>query len=150
MPDIDATDRRIALLLQEGFPLVHSPFDQCAHEFGVTEHDLMARLRRLLAAGSVTRFGPFYNAERMGGDFCLCAMCVPEELWVATVELVNARIEVAHNYRRTHALNMWFVLAVERASEIERVARKIELETALPVLLFPKISEFFLELKVNS
>lgn len=150
MPDIDATDRRIALLLQDGFPLVHAPFDQCAREFGITEHDLMTRLRRLLAAGAVTRFGPFYNAERMGGDFCLCAMRVPEELWGSTVELVNARIEVAHNYRRDHALNMWFVLAVERASESGRVAREIEAETGLPVHLFPKISEFFLELKVVS
>ena len=33
--------------------------------------------------------------------------------------MVNAHPEVAHNYEREHALNMWFVLATERPSEID-------------------------------
>ena len=94
--------------------------------------------------------GPFFNAERMGGDFCLCAMQVPDDLWESTVARVNARPEVAHNYRRDHALNMWFVLAVERADEIEAVGREIEAETGLRVFMFPKLREFFLEMKVSA
>ena len=51
--------------------------------------------------------------------------------------LVNAHHEVAHNYERTHRLNMWFVLACETEEGIAQVADRIEAETGLTVLRFP-------------
>jgi siroheme decarboxylase len=148
--DLDDTDRRIALYFQDGLPLTHAPFQDCAAALGLDEAEVIERLRRLKDANVVTRIGPFFNAERMGGDFCLCAMEVPDDLWTETVVKVNAFIEVAHNYRRDHALNMWFVLAVEHAADVESVARRIEEATGLAVFLFPKLREFFLEMKVPS
>ncbi len=149
-PELDALDRRIALALQDGLPLTSTPYADCARQLGIAEDELLTRLRNLKARGAVTRLGPFFNAERMGGDFCLCAMQVPDDQWEQTVARVNARPEVAHNYRRDHALNMWFVLAVERADEIEAVGRQIEAETGLRVFMFPKLREFFLEMKVSA
>lgn len=148
--DIDSLDRRIALALQDGLPLSPTPYADCARELGVSETELLDRLQRMKANGAITRLGPFFNAERMGGDFCLCAMQVPDALWDATMTYVNARPEVAHNYRREHALNMWFVLAIERAAEMQAVAQEIEAATGLRVYMFPKLREFFLEMKVAS
>ncbi len=145
---IDETDRRIVNALQDGFPLLARPFAAKAAELGLEEGDLIARVARLRETGVVTRFGPFLNAENIGGGFCLCAMAVPPEKWEAAVALVNAQREVAHNYRREHELNMWFVLAVEDRAEIEAVARRIEAETGLAVLLFPKEREYFLDMRV--
>jgi len=145
---IDETDRRIVNALQEGFPLVARPFAVKAAELGVAEEELIDRVARLREDGVVTRFGPFLNAENIGGGFCLCAMAVPENRWNATVALVNAQREVAHNYRREHALNMWFVLAVENLEEIEAVARRIEQACGIEVLLFPKEREYFLDMRV--
>ena len=62
---------------------------------------------------TLTRFGPMFQVERMGGAFVLAALAVPEADYERVAELVNALPEVAHNYRREHALNMWFVLATE-------------------------------------
>lgn len=145
---IDETDRRIINALQDGFPLVPRPFAAKAAELGLDEEDLIARVARLREDGTVTRFGPFLNAENIGGGFCLCAMAVPADKWEATVAFVNAQREVAHNYRREHALNMWFVLAVEDRAEIEAAARRIEAATGLDVLLFPKEREYFLDMRV--
>lgn len=145
---IDETDRRIVNALQDGFPLIARPFAAKAAELGLTEDELIARVSRLREGGIVTRFGPFLNAENIGGGFCLCAMAVPPEKWEETVALVNGQREVAHNYRRAHALNMWFVLAVEDRAEIEAVARRIEEACGLDVLLFPKEREFFLDMRV--
>ena len=86
----------------------------------------------------------------MGGAFCLCAMAVPAERFDDVVTLVNAHAEVAHNYERTHRLNMWFVLATDRPEGIERVAQKIEAETGLSVLRFPKLKEFFIGFRVTA
>lgn len=145
---IDETDRRIVNALQEGFPLTPRPFATKAAELGLAEEDLIARVARLRETGVVTRFGPFLNAENIGGGFCLCAMATPAEKWEATVAFVNAQREVAHNYRREHRLNMWFVLAVEDRAEIEAVARRIEAATGIDVLLFPKEREYFLDMRI--
>lgn len=149
-PEMDETDRKIALFLQDNLPLVHSPFRECAGALGINETEVVERMGRLRSTGAITRLGPFFNATRMGGDFCLCAMQVPEECWRETVERVNAFLEVAHNYRRDHDLNMWFVLAVEQAEKVGEVADRIEAATGLVVYRFPKLREFFLEMKVSA
>lgn len=145
---LDATDRRILNHLQDGFPICPDPFAEVARDLGLTEDDLLARLARMKDARVITRFGPFYDAEAMGGAFCLCAMAVPVADFERVLTKVNARPEVAHNYERSHRLNMWFVLATERPEEIEAVAGALERETGLRVLRFPKLREFFIGFRV--
>ncbi len=145
---LDDTDRLILNTLQDGFPIVPNPYEEVAGQLGLTESDLIARLQAMKEARIITRFGPFFDAAAMGGAFCLCAMAVPEDVFDSVVEKVNACPEVAHNYERTHHLNMWFVLATESESEIAEVAARIEEETGYPVLLFPKLQEFFIRFRV--
>lgn len=148
-PDaLDATDRAIINALQEGFPLSPRPYDDAGASLGISGDDLIARLGRLREIGAITRFGPFFDAAAMGGAFCLCAMQVPQDRWDAVVTSVNENPEVAHNYARTHRLNMWFVLATDTPDGITRTADKIERDTGLKVLLFPKLEEFFIRLRV--
>lgn len=147
-PALDDTDRRIVNALQEGFPLSSRPYAEAAERLGLGEEELIARLKRLLEARVLTRFGPFLDAEAMGGAFCLCAMAVPAERFESVMTQINARPEVAHNYERAHRLNMWFVLATETPEGIGRVARAIEEETGLPVFRFPKEREFFIGFRV--
>jgi DNA-binding Lrp family transcriptional regulator len=144
----DETDRRILNRLQEGFPITQHPFADVAAELGLEEDDLITRLARLKETRLITRFGPFYDAAAMGGAFCLCAMQVPEDDFDRVADLVNAHPEVAHNYERDHALNMWFVLATETEAGIGKVAKRIEAETSLTVLQFPKEHEFFIGFRV--
>ncbi len=148
MTALDDTDRRILNRLQEGFPITPRPFADVAAELGLEEDDLIARLTRLKETRVITRFGPFYDAAAMGGAFCLCAMHVPEDNFDRVADLVNAHPEVAHNYERDHALNMWFVLATETGAGIGEVAKRIEAETGLTVLQFPKEHEFFIGFRV--
>jgi len=145
---LDATDRRIVNALQDGFPLSPRPYAEAAASLGLAEDDLIDRLRRLLDSGAITRFGPFFDAAAMGGAFCLCAMAVPAGRFEAIMTQVNAHPEVAHNYQRAHRLNMWFVLATESPEGITQAARRIEAETGITVLLFPKEREFFVGFRV--
>ena len=152
LPDdaLDVTDRAILNALQDGFPLTPTPFDDAAAPLGLTGEALIARLGRLREIGAITRFGPFFDAAAMGGAFSLCAMEVPEARFDAVVTQVNAHPEVAHNYERKHALNMWFVMACEQPEQIEKLGAKIERETGLKVHLFPKLQEFFIGFKVQA
>lgn len=145
---MDELDCRIVDTLQNGFPVCERPFLALAGELGTTEDELIARIDRLLDDGTLTRFGPLFQVERMGGAFTLAAIEVPEERFDEVASAVNALPEVAHNYRREHALNMWFVLATETPKGIATAVREIEQRSGLPVLTFPKEREYFVELKL--
>ena len=147
---LDATDRLLINRLQDGLPLTHAPFAAVAAEAGITEAEAVERISNLREIGAITRFGPFLDAEAMGGAFCLCAMAVPADRFDEVVTFVNALSEVAHNYERQHRLNMWFVLACERPDQITEAAARIEGETGLQVLRFPKLKEFFIGFRVEA
>ncbi|TLF52320.1 Lrp/AsnC family transcriptional regulator [Halomonas urmiana] len=146
LEDLDDVDRRLINRLQEGLPLVTRPYAAVAEELGITEGDLLYRLERLCEGGVLSRFGPMYHAERLGGGLTLAALAVPEADYERITQAVNAFPEVAHNYRREHALNMWFVLATETAEAIASTLAEIEAVTGLPVYNMPKEEEFHVRL----
>lgn len=143
-------DRTLINRLQDDLPLVPHPFSALARELDLSEEDVVGRIRRLRDDGLLTRFGPFFDAEALGGAFCLCAMAVPIERFEDVLTKVNAYPEVAHNYERSHRLNMWFVLATESQAAISATVAQIERDTGLKVLLFPKEREYFIGFRVNA
>lgn len=145
---MDALDCRLIDALQDGFPVCERPFLAVAGTLGIHEDELIARVDRLLANGTLTRFGPLFNAEKLGGALSLAAMRVPAAEFEHVAALVNAMPAVAHNYERAHPLNMWFVLATASADGIAATIAEIERGTALPVHTFPKEREYFVELKL--
>lgn len=145
---IAAADARLIERLHGGFPLVDRPFAAVGAELGLGEDEVLERLRVLLAGGLLTRFGPLFQIERAGGQFVLAALAVPDERFEAVAAQVNAHPEVAHNYRREHAFNMWFVVAAETPAHAAEVLAAIEAETGLSVAAFPKEREYRVELKL--
>lgn len=145
---LDASDRRIINSLQGGFPVCERPYARAAESLGLAEEELIGRIGKLVQAGVLSRFGPLYNADRLGGTAMLAAMAVPEEQYEQVADIVNAQVEIAHNYRREHELNMWFVGSAEQADGVEAAFTRIEKMTGHPVYRFPKEREFFVELKL--
>ena len=147
---MDAVDRAIVNQLQGGFPICERPYAEAATTLGLTEDGLMRRLDVLLEKGTLTRFGPMYHAERLGGALTLAAMKVPVEDFERVMEIVNRFPEVAHNYAREHAFNMWFVLATEAPERIEEVIGEIEKAAGCRVYNMPKLEEFFVGLRFEA
>ena len=150
-PDaLDELDRAIINTLQGGFPVCEAPFAAAAEPLGLTEAALIARIDSLLKRNVLTRFGPLYNADRMGGANVLAAMSVPQRDFERIAEFVNLQPEIAHNYRREHALNLWFVGAADSPDKVEAAFAYIESVTGYQVFRFPKEREFFVELKLEA
>jgi len=147
---MDELDRRIVNALQGGFPLCERPFAEAAGGLGLDEQTLLEKIKSLTEQNVLTRFGPLFDAERMGGAFTLCAMSVPRQDFERVAALVNAHPEVAHNYERGHRLNMWFVLATAFPSQIETTIRMIERETGYRVINLPREEEYFVELRLTA
>lgn len=146
---MDKIDRNIINILQAGFPLSEEPYAEVAAQLGITETELLNRLSRLLNEKTLTRFGPMYDAQKLGGAFSLVAIQVPEDDFDNVTEVVNSYPEVAHNYQRDHDFNMWYVLATETSEQIDEVNRDIEQRTGLKVFNMPKLEEYFIGLQLR-
>lgn len=143
---MDELSRRLINHYQGGIPIVERPFASMAAYLDCDEDSLISTINSLLDEGLLSRFGPMYNSSCMGGGLTLSAMSVPEERYDRVAELVNSLPEIAHNYRREHDLNMWFVIATETPEGISKAIDTIEQLTGIPVYNFPKTQEFYLGL----
>ena len=146
---MDAVDRTIVNALQGGFPVSERPYAEVAAQLDLTEDELIRRLDALLENGTLTRFGPMYHAERLGGALTLAAMKIPAADFERVAGIVNGFPEVAHNYAREHPLNMWFVLATETPERISEVIGAIERATGYEVYNMPKLEEFYVGLRLT-
>jgi DNA-binding Lrp family transcriptional regulator len=144
---MDEVDRMLVNRLQDGIDVVERPFAPVAAELGIPEAEVCGRLQRLVDEGWLSRFGPMIDAAALGGAFTLAAMSVPPHDFDRVAALVNAHAEVAHNYRREHAYNMWFVVATERPESIRAVLAEIETESGYRVLDLPKRREYYVGLR---
>lgn len=143
---MDEIDKHIINHTQGGFPVSERPYADMAEQLGIDEASLIERLQHLLEQGYLSRFGPMYHAERLGGGLTLAAMTIDEDDFERVNEIVNSFDEVAHNYQRDHQLNMWFVLATEQPERIVKVIEEIEQLTNYRVYNMPKQEEFFVGL----
>jgi len=143
-PVLTEIERRFINRYQGGFPLLDRPFAAVARELATDEGTLIASIRGLLDAGFLSRFGPLFDAERLGGRFTLAAMAVPDADFDAVASRLAALPAVAHNYRRDHSLNMWFVLATPSEPAMQETLGQIQALTGLKVLDFPKLAEYHL------
>lgn len=142
-------ERTIINGLQGGFPICERPFLAAAERLGIGENELIDTLRDLLELGILSRFGPLFHAERMGGALTLAALQVPDADFERVAAQVNAFPEVAHNYARDHAFNMWFVIATDQPERKAAVIHAIETVTGLPVHDMPKIAEYYVGLRLE-
>lgn len=146
---MDSIDREIINRFQGDFPVIDRPFLALAEKLDITESEVMTRIRFMLDDGLLTRFGPLYNIDKMGGTFSLCAMQVPEDDFEKIADKVNQFPEVAHNYERDNRLNMWFVIAAESKPELGEIIKRIEQATGLQVFNFPKQREFYVNFRLS-
>jgi siroheme decarboxylase len=147
---MNEVDRNIINQMQENFPVCERPFAMMAEQLDLDENELLQRVQSLLDDGTLSRFGPMYNIERLGGMYSLVAMRIPEHDLEQVIKIVNGYSEVAHNYERTHEFNIWFVLAAESESHLVALLEDIEKQTGYPTYDMPKLEEFYVGLKFDA
>jgi len=147
---MDAIDRALINQLQTSFPICDAPYQQLSDTLGIPAGEVLSRLQALLENGTLTRFGPLYHAERIGGALTLAAVKAPLERFDEIAELINAFPEVAHNYARDHEFNIWFVLATETLEQQQHALAQIAAQTGLTVYNMPKLNEYFVNLQLSA
>ena len=144
---LDDVDRLLLNNLQGGFPITHRPFAEVATNLGLDEDDVIARVRRMVDSGALSRFGTILNAPQLGGERTLAALRVPADRFEEVAAFVNGLNAVSHNYERTHEFNMWFVISSDDEGDIQRTLDEIERGTGLRPINLPTLEEFFVDIR---
>ena len=116
---LDEIDRTLLNLIQAEVPLVERPFAAIGQKLQLSETDVIARVAALRTEPKVIRqTSAIFDSKSLGYQSMLVAAQVEESLIDDAAAVVNAHPGVSHNYRRNHAYNLWYTLAVPPASRL--------------------------------
>lgn len=132
---MDEKDRILLNRIQSDLPVTPRPFASVGGELGISEDEVLARIRRLKEEGIIRRIGGNFVPQKIGYVSTLCAASVPPEKMDAFVACVNAHPGVTHNYRRSHHYNVWFTFIALGMEEIEARLKEIEEKTGVTGIL---------------
>lgn len=144
---ISVEDGRLLNVLQSGVPLVERPFADMGAQVGLSEGEVISRLAALEDARIVRQISAIFDTRSLGYRSSLVAMQVPPARENEAADVVNRHPGVSHNYRRNHAFNIWFTIAVPPTSKLglERTVEILDREAGadstriLPTLKLYKI-----------
>ena len=131
MPQIDDINRAILNSIQSDFPLTPRPYLTIAEDLGLSEDDVLNRLKGLKKEGFISRIGGNFVPEKLGFISTLCAARVPEDKIDLFAATVNRYPGVTHNYQRNNKFNIWFTFIAPSMDEIHENLDRIRLETGI-------------------
>jgi siroheme decarboxylase len=153
---LDGIDKRILDRLQAEVPLVARPFAAVGEALRVTEEEVLERVARMKAGeggkrGVLRQISAIFDSKALGYQTTLVAARVAEARIEEAAAVINGHPGVSHNYRRNHAFNLWYTLAVppdsrlglERTVEILHRESGAEATRMLPTLRLFKIGVRF-------
>ncbi|MBA4496299.1 AsnC family transcriptional regulator [Paenactinomyces guangxiensis] len=114
---MDALDKELLNLLQEGIDLVPRPFLALAEKLGTDEETVMERVRKL-KKDPIRQISAIFDTRTLGYKSSLVAAKIQEERLDQAAQVINRHPGVTHNYKRNHAYNLWFTIAVPPNSRI--------------------------------
>jgi siroheme decarboxylase len=115
---LDEADKKLLNLMQGSFALDPRPFAHVAGLAGLTEDEVLTRVRRLLDKRIIREITPIFDTRALGYQSMLVAAKVDAQHPHRAAQIINSHPGVTHNYLRNHDFNLWFTIAVEPGSRL--------------------------------
>lgn len=128
---LDRLDEDILRIMQDDIPLVSRPFKAVADKLGVSEEEVMERVRRMIDSGVVRRFSASIRHRKLGIKANpMIVWKVPEERVEEVGRLFSSFDEVTHCYERAIApgkweYNLYTMVHGYDTDSVEAIARKL-------------------------
>jgi DNA-binding Lrp family transcriptional regulator len=117
--DLTELDADLLNAVQWSFPLTATPFADLATRLDRTEDEVIGALRAAKDAGVLRQLSAIFDTRALGYSSALVAAKVDPEHIDAAAEVINAHPGVSHNYKRNHAYNLWYTLAVPPGEDFD-------------------------------
>ncbi len=140
---MDTIDKKILNIIQKDFPVVAEPFQAVAEKLGISEDEVLKRIKNLKEQGIIRRIGAVFDSKKMGYASTLCAAKVPKEKVKKFVAVVNSYAGVTHNYRRSHEYNVWFTFIASDEETLKKSLGEIRDKTGVTDIISMTAAQTF-------
>jgi siroheme decarboxylase len=117
--DLHELDADLLNAVQWSFPLTATPFADLAERLGRTEDDVLGALRSAKDAGVLRQLSAIFDTRALGYSSALVAAKVDPDRIDDAAAVINQHPGVSHNYKRNHAYNLWYTLAVPPGEDFD-------------------------------
>jgi DNA-binding Lrp family transcriptional regulator len=148
----DEADRELLNQLQAGLAFVREPFAEIGSRIGMDEEEVLRRLDVLKRAEIVRQLSAIFDTRALGYESSLIAARYADDKLFEGAAIVGGHPGVSHNYRRTHAFNLWYTLAVEPDSRFgleESMQRLHEASGAESTRLLPTLKLYKINVQLD-
>lgn len=127
---LSCLDKSIIRRVQEDLPLVPEPYKEIARELGITEDELMNKIKEFCSSGIIRRFGTIVNHRNIGfTSNAMVVWIVPEDLIEVACKIMISFPQVSHCYQRPTfpkwPYNVFTMIHGQSNQECERIAKEI-------------------------
>ena len=116
---LDDLDRELLNALQWDFPVDATPYATLAARLGTTEDEVHARIRRVKDAGILRQLSAIFDTRALGYGSSLVAAKIDPDRIDDAAAVISEHPGVSHNYKRNHAYNLWYTLAVPPGASLD-------------------------------
>jgi len=138
-------DTKLLVILQQGLPIISSPFAHIGEALGLSEAVVLARVRGLFESGVARRFGAVFDSQNLGYQSTLCAADIPAGDLEAAAGRIKPHPGVTHCYEREGHPNLWFTLTAPAAELGRELAGISSALGPYEVLNLPALQKFKIE-----
>jgi DNA-binding Lrp family transcriptional regulator len=117
--ELEDLDRELLNAVQWDFPLTERPYAALAERLGVDEPALRDRVARLKEAGVLRQLSAIFDTRALGYNSALVAAKIDPERVDEAARVISEHPGVSHNYKRNHAYNLWYTVAVPPGQSLD-------------------------------
>ena len=112
-------DRELLNAVQWDFPLEARPFAAIGERLDVSEPEVRERVEHVKRAGVLRQLSAIFDTRALGYSSALVAAKIEPERIDEAAAVMSAHPGVSHNYKRNHAYNLWYTIAVPPGDSLE-------------------------------
>jgi DNA-binding Lrp family transcriptional regulator len=112
-------DRELLNAVQWDFPLEPRPYAALGDRLGLSEPEVRARVAHVKELGVLRQLSAIFDTRALGYGSALVAAKIDPARVDAAAEVISAHPGVSHNYKRNHAYNLWYTIAVPPGDVLE-------------------------------
>jgi DNA-binding Lrp family transcriptional regulator len=117
--ELSDVDRELLNAVQWDFPLVARPYGALGERLGITEPEVRERIARVKQAGVLRQLSAIFDTRALGYGSALVAAKIDPDRIDEAAAVISAHPGVSHNYKRNHAFNLWYTVAVPPGDSLE-------------------------------
>jgi siroheme decarboxylase len=112
-------DRELLNAVQWDFPLDPRPYGVLAERLGSTEPEVRARVAHVKDQGVLRQLSAIFDTRALGYGSSLVACKIDPDRVDEAAAVISEHPGVSHNYKRNHAFNLWYTIAVPPGDDLQ-------------------------------